>query len=87
MAEERLLLAEAEEPVDQLLLLCPRTAQMKGLSQRFNFRGWQEIQSFSEVLEVRLFYLWLSARELEENNMSRGVVIHIHVHLHIYTTL
>lgn len=53
--EEGLLPAETEKSVHQLLFLSSGVAQMESLSQGFEFRGRQEIQSLRQLLQVALF--------------------------------
>lgn len=53
--EEGLLPTQTEKSVHQLLFLSPRIAQMESLSQRFDIRSGQEIQSLSQVLKVTLY--------------------------------
>lgn len=53
--EEGLLPAEAEKSFHQLLFLSSGVAQMESLSQGFEFRGRQEIQSLRQLLQVALF--------------------------------
>lgn len=53
--EEGLLPAETEKSVHQLLFLSSGVAQMESLSQGFEFRGRQEIESLRQLLQVALF--------------------------------
>lgn len=63
--KEGLLPAETEKSVHQLLLLGSRVAQMESLSQGFEFRGRQEIQSLSQILQVAFC-------RLDKQNRKRG---------------
>ncbi|PWA30462.1 hypothetical protein CCH79_00015378, partial [Gambusia affinis] len=49
--EERLLPAQTEKPIDQLLFLGARTAQMESFSKSFEVRSRQQIQSLHKILE------------------------------------
>lgn len=62
--EEGLLPAETEKSVHQLLFLGSRVAQMESLSQSFEFRGRQEIQSLSQILQVTFYRLDKQNRNL-----------------------
>ena len=53
--EEGLLPAQTEKSVHQLLFLSPRIAQMESLSQRFEIRSGQEIESLPQVLKFTLY--------------------------------
>lgn len=63
--EEGLLPAETEKSIHQLLFLGSRVAQMESLSQGFEFRGRQEVQSLSQILQVTFC-------ELDKQSRNKG---------------